>query len=93
MEITQLDEFFDVTQYQLWLQSATLELVDGDIEVFAQYAFRNVAGMRKGPTVSLKMVVTPQQSSDLRTILVAVLQVTNAEIEAVTGWTKWTEEE
>lgn len=44
MLISELDEFFDVTQYGLCNQSATLELVDGDIVVVAPYKFRNADG-------------------------------------------------
>lgn len=89
MEIAKLTANFDVTQYQLAVKSAMLELEGGTIMVQSQYRFHNDAGQRRGPVVLVQMVVTQQQSDDLRVILAAILQATNAEIEGVTGWTKW----
>ena len=93
MQISQLDSFFDVTQYQLAAQSAMLELVDGEIVVRAQYKFRNADGQQRGSVTPVRMVVTQQQSDDLLTILAQVLQATNAEIESMTGWTRWIQPE
>lgn len=93
MEIAQLDESFEVTQYRLRVQSAVLELVEGDIKIRAQYTFHNAAGQQAGPVVFLNMAVTQPQSDDLKTILADVLHTTNTEIEAATGWTPYDEGE
>ena len=89
MEITQLDGFFDVTQYQLHANAAMITLVDGDIIIKAQYVFRNAEGQKKQPVVSLNMVVTQAQNNGIRDVLIDILQATNNVIEAETGWTKY----
>ena len=89
MEIAQLDEFFDVTQYQLHANAAMITLVNGSIEIKAQYVFRNTEGQKKQPVVSLDMVVTQAQSNGIRDVLINILQATNNVIEAETGWTKY----
>ena len=93
MEIAQLDEFFDVTQYQLHANAAMIALIDGDIVIKAQYVFRNAENQKKVPVVSLDMVVTQAQSNGLKAALIDILQATNTVIEAETGWTKYIEPE
>ena len=88
MDVAQLGRFFAVTQYQLLNRSAWVELVDGEIEVHARYGFYNEDGRETCMSVRLRMVVTPQQSNELKAILVNILQATNAAIETETGWTK-----
>ena len=90
MQITQLDGFFDVTQYQLQANAAMIELVAGDMIVKAQYVFLNADNQQKGPVVNIDMVVTQAQSDGIKGVLAAILQATNAAIEAETGWTKYT---
>ena len=93
MQVTQLDEFFDVTQYHLKSNAAMIELVNGDMVVKAQYVFLNATGQQKGPVVNIDMVVTQAQSDGIKGVLAAILQATNAAIETETGWTKWIEPE
>ena len=90
MQITQLDEFFDVAHYRLQAQSAMVELVESDMVVKAQYVFLNASGQQKGPVVNIDMVVTQAQSDGIKGVLAAVLQATNTAIETETGWTKYT---
>lgn len=88
MQITQLDEFFDVTHYQLKANAAMVELVAGDMVIKAQYVFLNAVGQQKGPVVNINMVVTQAQSDGLKAVLADILQATNAAIETETGWTQ-----
>ena len=90
MQITQLDEFFDITHYHLKANAAMVELVAGAIVVKAQYVFLNASGQQKGPVVNINMVVTPAQSDGIKSVLADILQATNAAIEVETGWTKYT---
>lgn len=89
MEIAQLDEFFDVTQYQLHANAAMITLVNGDIVIKAQYVFRNAEGQKKVPVVNLDMVVTQAQNNGIKNVLIDILQATNDVIESETGWTKY----
>ena len=89
MNITDLTDNFDVTQYQLASKSATVALEGGTITARAQYKFRNSAGQQRGAVVMIQMVITQSQSDDLKAILADVLQATNAEIESQIGWTEW----
>jgi len=91
MQPSQLDDTFNVTQYQLTEQRAEIRLVGGDVVIRAPYAFFNASGQQRGPVVNLRMVVTQEQSDNLRSILVNILQATNAAIELETGWIKYTE--
>jgi hypothetical protein len=93
MQISQLDEHFEVTQYRLRGKSASVALENGTISVQARYDFFNVDGHQSGTSKRIDMIITPQQSEDLKAILGTVLQATNAEIEAVTGWTQYDERE
>jgi len=93
MQITQLNESFDVTQYHLKSNAAMIELVAGNMVVKAQYVFFNAAGQQNGPVMSINMVVTQAQSDGIRNVLVNILQATNAAIETETGWTRYIEPE
>ena len=93
MQITQLNENFDVTQYQLKANAAMIELVDGDMVVRAQYVFRNANNQQGGPVVNINMIVTQAQSDGIKNVLVNILQATNAAIETETGWTRYIEPE
>ena len=90
MEITQLDANFNVTQYQLKVNAAMVELVNGDMVVKAQYVFLNANNQHKGPVVNIRMIVTQAQSDGIKSVLIDILQATNAAIEAETGWTRYT---
>lgn len=92
MQVSQLDDHFEVTQYRLRGRSASVALENGTISVQARYDFFNADGHQSGTSVRVSMVVTPQQNTDLKTILGAVLLATNAEIEAATGWTQYEQE-
>lgn len=89
MQISQLDEYLDVTQYQLRDRAAVVRLANGTIAVTAQYNFYNVSDSPVRPAVRIEMVVTPGQSDALKTILGEVLQATNVAIETETGWTQY----
>lgn len=89
MQISQLDEFFEIAYYKLHERSVVVKLVDDSIEVHAQYRFYNVSNHRAGPIVQLEMVVTQQQGDDLKAILADILQATNTAIETETGWTPY----
>jgi len=93
MQVANLNEYFDVAQYQLAEKAAILRLVDGEIAVISRYIFRNASGIQQGTQINVQMIVTPEQSDDLKAILAQILQATNAEIEAETGWAKYTEPE
>lgn len=69
---------------------ATVRLVNGILEITIPYQFYAVSGSST-PIVNVIGEATVQQLADLKTILVAILQATNAEIESQHGWTKYVE--
>ncbi len=91
MQISQLDEHFTVTQYQPDKSGlAAVRLDNGSIRICIPYNFHSEDGTVSA-TKNVDALATPQQLTDIKSILVAVLQATNAEIENVHGWTKYVE--
>lgn len=88
MNISMLEDIFGITHYQLCSQSASIELINGSIVVHTYYRFLNSNGEQVGPVTPVTMVVTQEQSNELKMILAQILQVTNDTIESSTGWLK-----
>jgi hypothetical protein len=92
MNISQLDEHFEVQQYEPNKAGyAVLYLEGGTVAVRIPYNFYVADGSVK--KLKVDGVATAQQLTDLYTALAAVLQATNAGIEAEHGWTRYVEPE
>ena len=91
MIVSELDDLFEIAEYQLDKSGrASVELVNGTLLVRIPYWFHSTAGTTS-PKVMVSGEATVQQLAGLKTILVAILQATNAAIENQHGWTKYVE--
>ena len=91
MDISNLDEFFDITHYRPDITGrATVEFADGVIRLRLPYRFYSEGG-QETPHMMINAVVTPEQLSSIRTMLVTILQATNDEIESQHGWERYEE--
>lgn len=92
MDISGLNEFFDIAHYRPDKAGrATVELVGGEIRLRIPYRFYSQRLAQVNPTMMIDAVVTEQQLSGIKTVMVAILQATNAEIEDVCGWERYEE--
>ena len=91
MNVSGLDELFEIEQYQFDKTGrATVELANGTLRIRIPYWFHSAAGA-VSPKVMVDGEATAQQLSDLKDILVDILQATNTAIETEHGWTKYVE--
>ena len=89
MLVTNLDNLFNIVAYAVDRDGrATVELVDGTVKLRIPYHFKSSLGV-ESPVVMVRAEATQQQLDDLKAVLAAVLQATNAAIEAEHGWEKY----
>ena len=89
MNVSGLDELFEIEQYQFDKGGrASVELMNGTLLIRIPYWFHSTAGA-VSPKIMVTGEATASQLSDLKAILVDILQTTNALIESEHGWTKY----